>query len=79
MLQKDNMRSRAELEREVTQRQGIQLQLESKDDLIKSLKSQMESRAYQLLLEQGRDVVGYNLSSLLGGSKNISTKPLLNR
>ena len=43
MIQKENLKVRADLERELTARQTLQLQVESKDHLVTSLKSQLEA------------------------------------
>ena len=41
-LQRENVRLRAELEREITARQTLQLQVESKDNLLSSFRSQVD-------------------------------------
>ena len=43
-LQRENVRLRAELEREVTERQTLQLQMESKDNLLSSFRSQVDPK-----------------------------------
>lgn len=43
-LQKDNTRLRSELEREIAMRQNLEMQLQTRDQTITSLRSQMDSR-----------------------------------
>ena len=48
-LQKDNQRLRVDLEREITARQTLELQVESKEQTINSLKSQLEAKKHLLI------------------------------
>lgn len=45
-LQKENQRLRNDLDREIHSRQTLELQIESKEQTINSLKSQMEARRH---------------------------------
>ncbi|GFN89840.1 golgin subfamily b member 1-like [Plakobranchus ocellatus] len=51
-LQKDNVRLRSELEREIATRQSLEMQLQGKDQLVESLRSQLDSNSYKRLLEK---------------------------
>ena len=44
-LQKDNSRLRSELEREMAMRQNLEMQLQTRDQTLASLRSQLDSRA----------------------------------
>lgn len=48
-LQKDNQRLRSDLEREIGTRQTLELQIESKEQTINSLKSQLEAKKHLLI------------------------------
>lgn len=48
-LQKDNHRLRNDLERELGARQTLELQVESKEQTIGSLKSQLDARKHMLI------------------------------
>jgi septal ring factor EnvC (AmiA/AmiB activator) len=48
-LQKDNHRLRSDLEREIGTRQTLELQIESKEQTINSLKTQLEAKKHLLI------------------------------
>ena len=48
-LQKDNHRLRSDLEREIATRQTLELQIESKEQTINSLKTQLETKKHLLI------------------------------
>jgi len=48
-LQKDNQRLRSDLEREIGTRQTLELQIESKEQTINSLKTQLETKKHLLI------------------------------
>ena len=52
-LQRENVRLRSELEREVTARQTLQLQVESKDNLLSSFRSQIDPKAGTYVSQYG--------------------------
>jgi len=61
MLQKENVKIRADLERELTARQTLQLQVESKEQVINSLKAQLEASGVRF---------GGGLSSKIGSMRD---------
>lgn len=48
-MQKDNQRLRSDLEREIGTRQTLELQIESKEQTINSLKTQLEAKKHLLI------------------------------
>ena len=71
-FQKENLKMRCDLEREITARQTLQLQLESKEQLVGSLKSQLEARSASGLL-----TATDNSSLLASGASRLSTHELV--
>jgi len=51
-LQKENLKSRADLERELATRQTLQLQVESKDQVISTLKAQLEAKGVKAIITE---------------------------
>ncbi len=49
-LQKENVRIKADLDHEINNRQTLQLQLDSKEQMILSLKTAIDARGHQMAL-----------------------------